>query len=131
MSDRELRDEIEVLYGELKATRAMAGAPVAEELAQARTELQHEILELTGRRRALRARLEELERLKADREAETATAKGELAKARASIAQRQPLGNPLAETYSSWEQAGPHGGCAVGVWIFACVGLSALGWWLT
>ena len=63
MSDRALRDEIEVLYGELKRERAKADAPLTEELSKARTKLQEEIAELTERRRALKARVEELETL--------------------------------------------------------------------
>lgn len=133
MSDRELRDEIEVLYGQLKHERAIADAPLDEELAKARTALQNEIAELKDRKLALEARIAELEALKPNRERETSKAKRELSKARSEIAERQPLGDPLAESRSNWERpADPNSsGCAVGVWVILCVGMSALGWWLT
>ncbi len=133
MSDRELRDEIEVLYGQLKQERAIADARLDEELAKARTALQNEIAELKDRKIALKARLAELESLKPARERETSKAKRELSKARSEIAERQPLGDPLAESRSNWEvPADPNSsGCAVGVWVILCFGMSALGWWLT
>lgn len=131
MSDRELRDEIEVLYGQLKAERAKADAPLAEELAKARQALVTEVAELKVRKQRLRERLEELARLEDELETGTAAAKRELSKARSEIAARQPLGNPLDESYSNWETPAQNGGCAMGVVLLTCGALSALGWWLS
>lgn len=131
MSDRELRDEIEVLYGQLKAERAKADAPLAEELAKARQALVTEVAELKVRKQSLRERLEELSRLKDELETGTAAARRELSKARSEIAARQPLGNPLHESYSNWETPAQNGGCAMGVVLLTCGAVSALGWWLS
>jgi hypothetical protein len=132
MSDRELRDEIEVLYGQLKHERAIADAPQDAELAKARTALQNEIAELKERKLALEARRAELDSLKRERQLDTSKARHTLSRARSVISNLQPLGDPLAESRSNWEvQPDANPGCAVGVWVIACVGLSALGWWLT
>lgn len=131
MGDRELRDEIEVLYGQLKAERAKADAPQDEVLARARTALKDELAELTERRKTLEARLAELQTLRRERKRETATAKSELADARSEIAEREPLGNPLAESRSNWElEPDTNPGCAPAVLLLAGGALSTLAWWL-
>jgi chromosome segregation ATPase len=131
MSDRELRDEIEVLYGELKQVRAQTDAPMSEELAKARTALQQEIETLTERKRDLKERLEELRQRKSDWESETTLARRKLSSLRDEIASRQPLGDPLGESRSNWETPTDQSGCAAGVWVVLCVAATAAAWWLT
>lgn len=128
MGDRELRDEIEGLFGELKLERQKADAPLAAELATARTALLTEIAALPERARALRQRIEHLVIHQQNLERETAQAKDSLAVSRAQISRLQPLGDPLQESRSNWETKEP--GCAAGVWLVLCVALSAAGWWL-
>lgn len=128
MGDRELRDEIEGLFGELKLERQKAQAPLAAELATARTALLTEIAALPERARALRQRIEHLVIHQQNLERETAQAKDSLAVSRAQISRLQPLGDPLQESRSNWEKKEP--GCAAGVWLVLCVALSAAGWWL-
>jgi chromosome segregation ATPase len=128
MSDRELRDEVEALFGELKRERQKVEAPLDVELAHARTALITEIAELTTRAQTLRERREALGTQREDHERETRVARAQLAEARAEIARREPLGNPLTESRSNWETGEP--GCAVGLWLVLCVGSGAAWWWL-
>lgn len=129
MSDRALRDEVEALFGELKREREKTGTPLEVELATARTSLLTEIEELTEREKALASKLEALEVMKKQRELETRVATSELDDARAEIARRQPLGNPLEASKSNWETA-DQPGCAIGLWVVLGVAMSALGWWI-
>ncbi|MDP1830230.1 MAG: hypothetical protein Q8L48_43600 [Archangium sp.] len=129
MSDRELRDEVEALFGELKREREKTETPLEGELAAARTSLLAEVARLTEREVALRQQLEVLRAQKKDREVETRRARGELDDARAEIARREPLGNPLQASRSNWETA-DQPGCAIGLWVMLCVAMSAMGWWL-
>lgn len=129
MSDRELRDEVEALFGELKLERQKADAPLAAELASARTALLDEIAALSERSQKLRVRFENLVIHQQTLERETAEAKDSLAVSRAEISKRQPLGDPLQESVSNWETH-REPGCAVGLWVVLCVALSAAGWWI-
>lgn len=128
MSDRELRDEVEALFGALKRERQKTEAPLEPELAAARAALTTELAALTARAQALRQKIVTLGTLRETRQNETSTAKAELAAARAEISRREPLGNPLTESRSNWEIGEP--GCAVGAWVVLSVALSAMGWWL-
>ena len=127
MSDRELRDEVEALFGELKAERRKVEAPLEAELAHARTALLTEITELTARATSLRERLEVLSSTGKLHEQETNAARSQLEAARAEIARREPLGNPLEASKSNWETSEP--GCAMGLWIILCVASSVAAWW--
>ncbi len=128
MGDRELRDEVEALFSELKLERQKADAPLAAELATARTALLTEIAALTSRAQSLRELIDHLGVHQQNLARETAEAKDSLAVSRAQISRLQPLGDPLEESRSNWETKEP--GCAVGVWLVLCVALSAAGWWI-
>jgi chromosome segregation ATPase len=128
MSDRELRDEVEALFGELKRERQRTEAPLDAELAAARTAFTTEIAGLTAQAQALREKVAALGTQRKTHEEETRTAKAQLEEARAEIARREPLGNPLSESRSNWETGDP--GCAIGLWVMLCVAMSAMGWWL-
>jgi chromosome segregation ATPase len=128
VTDRALRDEIETLFAELKRERARLEVPEAAELAEAHARLTAEVERLTSRARALTEHREALHAQLSQRELETHRAQAELEETRAEIARAEPLGNPLTESRSNWEQG--EAGCAIGVWVFLCVGLAAAGWWL-
>lgn len=129
MSDRALRDEVEALFGALKLEREKTQTPLEAELAAGRTSLLTEVEALTAREKALSSKLEALEATKKHRELETRVARKELDDARAEIARREPLGNPLEASKSNWETA-DQPGCAIGVWVVLGVAMSALGWWI-
>ena len=129
MSDRALRDEVEALFGALKLEREKTQTPLEAELAAGRTSLLTEVEALTAREKALSSKLEALEATKKHRELETRVARKELDDARAEIARREPLGNPLEASKSNWETA-DQPGSAIGVWVVLGVAMSALGWWI-
>ena len=54
-----------------------------------------------------------------------------LREARADVAAREDLGNPLAESRSNWEDQSEPPGCNLGVLLFATFAALALaaGWW--
>lgn len=129
MTERALRDELEALHAAILQERARLAAPAHEELSQTRAALQAEIATLTERLTAAgsqRAAREEKTRTRLE---ETRDARKELARARAEISDRQPLGDPLAESRSNWED--PRAGCGVGLLVMLSFVTAAAGWWLS
>jgi chromosome segregation ATPase len=131
MSDRELRDRVEALYDQLKQVRAELEVPETEELVATRTRVLGEIAALEARSTQLIRRLPQLaESIEFARDAADEAEK-ELRKARAAVAAREDLGNPLAESRSNWEDQSEPPGCNLGVLLFATFAALALaaGWW--
>lgn len=127
MSARALRDEIEALHSAILAERAKLAVPIEAELRPARAALQAEVEELFRRVSELAretARLEEQTRL---RKQLTKMARADLSSARSEIGSREPLGNPLEESRSNWED--PTAGCGIGVLVL--LSSAAVTWWLS
>lgn len=128
MTDRALRDEIELLHAELQAARAKLEEPAERELAVERTALINEVEALRHRVPELKTRIKETKALLITRAEEAAQAEGELADARARVAGREPLGDPLAESKANWERA--DSGCGVALLAMVLmVALAALELW--
>lgn len=128
MTERALRDELEALHAAILQERARLAAPAHEELSQTRAALQAEIATLTERlTTAVSQRTAREEKTRLRRE-ETKAARQELAEARAEIGDRQPLGDPLAESRSNWED--PKAGCGIAMLVMLSF-VTAAGWWLS
>jgi hypothetical protein len=131
MSERELRDRVEALYDELKKVRAELEVPEHQTTAATRTTLLEEIAALEAREAELIERLPELmKKIKFTRQAADVAEKN-LREARSRVAEREDLGNPLAESRSNWEDQSQPPGCNLGVLLFATFAALALaaGWW--
>lgn len=130
MSERALRDEIEALHAAILAERAKLSVPVEQELSEARTALQAEVESLTQRADELADKLSALEEKTRTRERETKEARSELSDARSEISSLEPLGNPLKESRSNWEDP-QTAGCAMGILALVVGATAAAGWWLS
>lgn len=132
MSERDLRDELEQLHGELAALERALAVPDSEQLAQERSAL---LAERDAERAAvsdLERQLDEARARIAQREQELPALESSLREARAEIARLEPLGDPLAESRANWESATPRApaGCAFGLWGVVAAGAAlAVEWW--
>jgi chromosome segregation ATPase len=131
MSERELRDRVEVLYDELKKLRAELEVPESTAFAPERARLDEELAALEQRASHLVLRIPQLQRELREARSAADAAESELGDVRSDIAAREPLGNPLAESRANWEQT-TEPGCAVVVLtgVFAALVLWRGLWWL-
>ena len=130
MSERALRDQIEELHAAILAERAKLSVPVDQELSETRAALQAEVASLTQRSDELADQVSALEAQTRTREWETKQARSELSDARSEISSLEPLGNPLKESRSNWEDP-ETAGCAMGVLALVVGATAAAGWWLS
>lgn len=130
MSERTLRDEIELLSSRVKAARAkvahqesLAAAEVVGPLRAQVDEARARRDELARQVRLARARLD-------DREQTRETLRADLEDARAGIARLEPPEDPLGRDAPSWAPNQQQGGC-LQVLVLSAVGLAlglATGW---
>lgn len=131
MSDRELRDQVETLYDELKKLRAELEVSEVDALAAARKQLNDEVSTLEEREVELRLRIPTLENDLQRTRVAADGAERNLRQARGAVSSREDLGNPLAESRSNWEDQSQPAGCNLGILLFATFAALALaaGWW--
>ena len=130
MSERALRDEIEGLHAAILSERAKLSVPVDQVLSETRSALLAEVASLTLRAAELADKLSALEEQTRTRQWETKEARSALSDARSEISSLEPLGNPLKESRSNWEDPAT-AGCAMGVLALVVGATAAAGWWLS
>lgn len=115
MSERELRDQVEALFDELKREKAKLEVSEAEVLSAERTKLLEELPRLRARVAELPGLIEAAEQKTKQARDAIDSAQSQISKLRRRVAAREPLGNPLEPSYANWEQRPQGGGCAMGL----------------
>ena len=127
MSERNLRDEVEGLFDQVKRERAKLEAPIHGEVDSSTAEHCAEIGLLEERLPVLREKIAVLTRRLEARELEVTAAEQQLYAVRSQIGSREkPAIGPDAGSWKSYE----HPGCGLALWLTVGVGLCAAAWWL-
>lgn len=127
MSERELRDEVEGLFDQVKRERAKLEASIHDEVDSSTAELCSDIDQLEARLPVLRGKIYLLTTLLQAREIEVTADQEQLYAVRSQISSiEKPAIGPDAGSWKSYE----HPGCGLALWLTVGVGLSAAVWWL-
>ncbi|MFO0599878.1 MAG: hypothetical protein U0228_31505 [Myxococcaceae bacterium] len=126
-TDRELRDELERLFTELKTVKAELAAPAVtveserQRLVELTQALEQQRTELETRRSLARQRITEAR-------GRRHLSAGQLDDARSKVAELENLGNPLDRQPMNWESPDSANGCGLLVLAMVCGALVAAGW---
>jgi uncharacterized coiled-coil DUF342 family protein len=131
VDDRELRDEVYRLWVELsEANRKLSHSTTVSSGAERLRTLRARLDTARLKRDALEQQIAASEKSLREQKDEAISLGDEIARARRSISQLEPLGNPLEREPLNWERPDAGTGCLQLVLVFVGVGLGAMTWWL-